>query len=233
MKKLIMGIMLTLIALNCYAIKINGVVKTLHYMNPNDTVMVSDEKGVSNTLRVLYNETLCFVDSNSSNSFAIIKSGKYVLQGYSGSGGITLTSFEIKAKLLPAPTIIGLFSFCNNTEDTFFMQIAKPSDYGRFMVGSFTWYFGNGIQGSSWPVEWQFATSLVGKYKYTCLDNNGNLFKSLSTYVTCGNKIKDMGMDEAIDMYSKGKLFYDITGREAIPYLNGMFVVDRGYVVLK
>lgn len=227
MKKLITGIVLTFIALNVYAIKINGVVKTLHYMNPNDTVMVSDNVGQKAWLRVLYNESMCLIDSNRSNSFGIIKSGKYILQGYSTSGSITLTPFEIKTKLLPPPTVVGLFSFCNNTEDTFFMQISKPSDYNKFMSGSFSWYFSNGIQTNNWGVEWQFPTALVGNYKYTCLDKNGNLFKSPNAYVTCGNRqVEMMRVDDVLVLLNAGAMCYDMTGREVVPVIGMCYVLS-------
>ena len=229
MKKLTLGIVLTFIALNSYAIKINGVVKTLHYMNPNDTVMVADNVGQKAWLRVLYNENMCLIDSNRSNAFGIVKSGKYILQGYSTSGSITLTPFEIKTKLLPPPVSIGMFSFCNATEDTFFMQISKPSDYNKFMQGSFSWYFSNGIQTNNWGVEWQYPTALVGNYKYTCLDKNGNLFKSPNTYITCGNRyFEPTSVNKVLTMLNEqGYICYDTLGREVVPYVGGYFILSR------
>lgn len=203
-------------------------------MNPNDTITVSDEIGSNSRLRLLLSDNMCIIDSNRVNNFKIATAGKYILQGYTANGSINLTHFEIKTKQLAAPVTVGLIAYCNNIEDTFFVQINKVLDYNKYQQGSFAWYFSNSIQNNTWPIEYTFLATLVGNYRYTCLDKNGNLFKSANLYVTCGNKIPEsITSYETIDLLNQGYICYDITGRVVIPYEKGYFILVKNEIIKK
>lgn len=230
MKKLLLGIVLTLITLTTFGgTRINGIVRTLYYMSPNDTVSVSDNLSTNTPrVRVLFDADFKFLDSSSTNLFRITKAGHYILQGYDGKGSALYTAFNIKTIALPAPVVTGLFAYCNNTEDTFFVSMAQPYTFNNYDTATMQWYFNNGAATNSWPIAWQFPAAYVGNFKFSIRDKSGNLFKSATTITSCGNRFPiPVPAYDIIDALNNGYKCYDVYGRETVPAIGNFYILTK------